>query len=367
MKLVALACASLLTGCAGAVTPTDPKSDDPQSPTQSNPGSPSSPSLGNAKFAGVYQANAPIDFTQNGVLPGIISPLLGSLAELHDHPGKAIIDFASAAGVGFVKSLPGFVKSILSNLLDSVIGNSLYANHPLLDEVASTIMGLTEITKSIELHNSLTIHTPASDGTAMMELQINNISYTVNGGRLDVTLGAGDRAAGLAKLTGTINLKAGGQGADADLGFGDPKATVAVPIGSLLLQAAGPLFFEPIWGVPDLKGVLQQVFPCGDIGQQISDGVTNATGTEFFDQPAGQTLCNLGVGAVGDLVTSEIQKVHLSGISVVNARAHLYDQSSSRPNVDRQADRIADGTWTWRINSIDVPSTFFGDRIGNAN
>src|SRR4051794_18694326 len=37
-----------------------------------------------ANYSGVYEVVAPLDFTQNGVLPGIVSPLLSGLSELHD-------------------------------------------------------------------------------------------------------------------------------------------------------------------------------------------------------------------------------------------------------------------------------------------
>src|SRR5207253_5471032 len=43
-----------------------------------------------ANYSGVYEVVAPLDFTQNGVLPGVVSPVLGGLSDLHDHPGKAL-------------------------------------------------------------------------------------------------------------------------------------------------------------------------------------------------------------------------------------------------------------------------------------
>ena len=66
------------------------------------------------KYAGIYSAVAPIDLTQNGVLPGVIGPALGALIELHDHPGKAILDIVAIANIptvsDAVKNMPSFLR-----------------------------------------------------------------------------------------------------------------------------------------------------------------------------------------------------------------------------------------------------------------
>ena len=67
-----------------------------------------------AKYAGVYAAVAPIDLTQNGVLPGVLGPALGALIELHDHPGQAILDIVAIANIptvsDAVKNMPRLLE-----------------------------------------------------------------------------------------------------------------------------------------------------------------------------------------------------------------------------------------------------------------
>ena len=90
-----------------------------------------------ANYSGVYAVVAPLDLTQNGVLPGVLGPALGALIELHDHPGKALLDIVAVANIptvsDAVKNLPSFLRDLLSNLLDKLIIDQLYANVPVVD------------------------------------------------------------------------------------------------------------------------------------------------------------------------------------------------------------------------------------------
>src|SRR5947209_6383995 len=109
LKLTALATLTtfaLVAGCnAGPeahtlptpapAAPSEPPGTPPPGPGEGNP--PTAAPM--ARYAGVYAALAPMDFTQSGVLPSVIGPALGALIELHDHPGKAILDIVAIANI----------------------------------------------------------------------------------------------------------------------------------------------------------------------------------------------------------------------------------------------------------------------------
>ena len=66
-------------------------------------------------------------------------------------------------------------------------------------------------------------------------------------------------------------------------------------------------------------------------------------------------------------IMNAISDIKVENVSITNGRAVLYDISMTKPMMDKQSDRIAEGTWTWSFGSADVPSTLAGDRIGVAN
>src|SRR5437763_12481796 len=96
LKLTAFATLTAFAFVAGCSAGPEAHMTGPSGPneppgTPQGPGEPITPTPApTAKYAGVYSAVAPIDLTQNGVLPGVLGPALGALIELHDHPGKAI-------------------------------------------------------------------------------------------------------------------------------------------------------------------------------------------------------------------------------------------------------------------------------------
>src|SRR4051812_35759221 len=82
----------------------DPQAGAPSPPAMMDGGAP--PPTGNVdshekprQFSGVFATTTPIDFTQNGVLPGVMGPTLAALIELHDHPGQAIVKLVVLANI----------------------------------------------------------------------------------------------------------------------------------------------------------------------------------------------------------------------------------------------------------------------------
>lgn len=374
LKLTAfatLAAFALVTGCGaqpearmpGAPgTPSQPGTpDNPGEPIPQNPPAPT------AKFAGVYQVVAPIDLTQDGVLPGVLGPMLGALIELHDHPGKALLDIVANANIptvsDAVKGLPSVVRDVLSNLLDKLIVDQVYGNVPVVEQITNIISGITELAKTIDIHNTLTVHTPAADGSAKVEQQVTDVGFKLLNKQTVVAFDADEKKAAFSAMPGTITPHANAPVADADLTLAGGQMTL--PFGQLMLQAAGPLIFSQFGGATDLKGALNNLVPCHDAAQAISDALDGYLSAALVEQ-----ICVAAVGAVADTVTNQIDQIQLKDVQVTDAKAFLLDVSQAKPQTDYQADRIADGKWTWSFSlagsTIKVPSTLAGDRVGDA-
>jgi len=344
----------------------------PTSPDQ--PGTPQGPGepINNtppptARYAGVYATVAPIDLTQNGVLPGVIGPALSALIELHDHPGKAILDIVVIANIptvsDLVKNMPSFLRDVLSGLLDKLITDEVYANVPVVDQITSVISGITELAKTIDIHSSLTVHTPKPDGTAAFDHQVTDVGFTLLNHSTVISFDANEKMIAHTSMAGTVKPHANAPVADADLALAGGKMTL--PFGELLLQAAGPLLFGQFGGATDLKGALNNLVDCAGQAQSISDALGG-----YLSPALVQTMCTAALGAIADTVTSEIDSIVLSDVQVSNGTAYLLDVSQSKPTADYQSDRIANGKWSWSFTvgggAATVPSTFAGDRIGDA-
>ena len=375
LKLTAfatLAAFALVTGCgAGPEARTQPTPT--PTPTPGQPDTPPGPSefpptpAPMAKYAGVYAAVAPIDLTQNGVLPGVLGPTLSALIELHDHPGKAILDIIAIANIptvsDAVQNMPAFLRDVLSNLLDKLITDEVYANVPVVDQITNIVSGITELAKTVDLHNTLTVHTPAADGSVKIEQQVTDVGFTLLQKQSVVTFDAKEKMAAFSAMPGTITAHANAPVADADLTLAGGQMTL--PFGQLLLQAAGPLLFSQFGGATDLKGALTNLVPCHDAAQSISDALGGYLSPQLVEQ-----LCTSALGALADTVTNQINKIELKDVQISGATAYLLDVSQSKPQADYQSDRIADGKWDWSFtvagSTVKVPSTFAGDRIGDA-
>jgi hypothetical protein len=375
LKLTAIASFTVLSlvagGCgAGPEARTQPT----PTPAPDMPGTPQGPGEVNnptpaptAKYSGVYSALAPIDLTQNGVLPGVIGPALGALIELHDHPGKAILDIVAIANIptvsDLVKNMPSFLKDILSSLLDKLIIDEVYANVPVVDQITNIISGITELAKTVEIHNALTVHAPAKDGTAMIDQQVTDVGFKLLDKSTVVAFNAAEKLMAHTAMPGTVKAHANAPVADADLTLGGGKMTL--PFGELLLQAAGPLLFGQFGGATDLKGALNNLVDCAGHAQSISDDLGGYLSPQLVT-----TLCTAALGALADGVTSKIDSITLNDVQVSGGTAYLLDVSQSKPQVDYQSDRVAQGKWDWSFTvagaSVKVPSVFGGDRIGDA-
>ncbi len=377
LKLSAIASLTVLSLVAGGCSagpeartqPTPPPSSPDQPGAPQGPGDVDNPAPPppKAHYSGVYAVVAPLDLTQNGVLPGVIGPALSALIELHDHPGKAILDIVAIANIptvsDLVKNMPSFLRDILSGLLDKLITDEVYANVPVVDQITNIISGITELAKTIDVHSSLTVHTPMADGSDAIDHQVTDVGFTLLNNSKVISFDATEKMMAHASMTGTVKAHANAPVADADLTLGGGQMTL--PFGELLLQAAGPLLFGQFGGATDLKGALNNLVDCAGQAQSISDALGG-----YLSPALVQTMCTAALGAIADLVTSQIDGIVLNDVQVSAGTAYLLDVSQSKPTVDYQSDRIEQGKWSWSFTvaggSATVPSTFAGDRIGDA-
>jgi hypothetical protein len=375
LKLTAIASLTVLSLVAGGCgagpeartqpTPT-PTPDAPGTPSD-GPGNPIDQPPPTARYAGVYTVPAPIDLTQNGVLPGVIGPALGALIELHDHPGKAILDIVAVANIPTVSdavaNMPSFLRDVLSTLLDKLIVDEVYANVPVVDQITGIISGITELAKTMEIHNALTVHTPAADGTANIDQQVTDVGFTLLGNSTVVAFDANEKMLAHTTMAGSVKAHANAPVADADLTLGGGKMTL--PFGELVLQAAGPLVFGQFGGATDLKGALHNLVDCHGAAQSISDALGG-----YLSPGLVETLCTSALDVLADQVTSRIDAITLDDVQVSAGAAVLLDVSQAKPKEDYQSDRVAQGKWDWSFTvagaSVKVPSTFAGDRTADA-
>jgi hypothetical protein len=365
----------LLYGCAkkeaGYSGDPMPPMTDPGPPVNPDPTPPTPTPPRLLYYSGVYQANAAIDFTQNGALPGLDSPALGLLANLKSQPGTAIINFAYLAGVKVLADIGSTGRTIVGAILDGQL-NNLYTSNPTLDRVVTTIQNIAQIAKTTVLINKLTVHTPAADHSTKVELELTGATFHfVDVNLMDAMVTASVPAAKAAAAktafaTGSVTPRSNPNVADADLGF--DKGSISVPMGDFLMQAVGTLVFQPLYGSPDFKAGFVASMPCDAIahdGAAAIAGANPALGA-IISEPVLKAICVAGAGYLADQLISQIQAISADGIAISAGRGVLYDQSSSHPTVDGVADRVGEGTWTWTIGPATVMSQFAGDRIGTA-
>ncbi len=356
-------------GCsAGAGAPSEPPASSPDLGPPASDGGITIPPVTQptADYAGIYATVTPIDLTQNGVLPGAIGPSLAALTELHDHPGQAIIALVCAADIPTLSSaingLPSFVKDLLASLLDKLITDELYANVPVADQIASIIAGISQLADTMAIRQTLTLHTPDANGNVKIDQQLSSIGFTLLNQSSVVLLDANAQQLAQATLTGTVTPHANAPVADADLTLAGGNMTL--PLGQLMLQAASPLLFAPL-GATDLQSALTTLVPCHAAAQAISDGIDDLLPASTIE-----AACTAALDIVAAAVTTEVDKLVLTNVSVDDGAASLLDVSVARPQIDYQSDTIANGKWTWHFTvagqTIAVPSTLAADRVGNA-
>jgi hypothetical protein len=308
-----------------------------------------------ANYSGVYTADAAIDLTRQGVL-GDFSAVLDGLSMLHNDPGRAIFEIAKADGN--TKAVPSFLDSLFEALLTQEI-RRVYLTNGAADDLSYALMGLGELARSVSLQNRVTIHKPDASMNVQVEEQITALALHALGGALTLPVPAAAQAQAIARMPGMIVAHANAPVADADIKFS--TGSLKLPIGSLIAEAFNRLILQPYWGVSDLKLLFARIIPCDAVGVNVAIGLNMPEiGAEVVAD-----LCRAGLIALGAKLTDKIANLSLDA-QVNNASATLYDVSQSRPHVDYQSDSWAGGIWTWHIGTADLPLTFSGDRIADA-
>jgi hypothetical protein len=344
------------TGCrpdvhqvtAGDMDQGEEPSDDQETPSQ-------------LKYDGRYQVDTPFDLTQKGVLPDQLSPILKTFSELHDDPGKALIDIVIASDIPDVsqslKELPSWILSILQGLLSETIKYLVYANSPAIDQLSEIAQDVTSIARSSIIKSELTIHTPDQSGVVHVVQKVTGMTFELSGKRFEAYPSS---SATETQMSGTLKERST-SAADASISFSGGQT--ALPVGDLMLASLGPLVFKPIWDQENLRQSLTALIDCEAVGDGVSDG----SGIAIVGRDLVVSICKLGLTAIASAVENEFHQLTLDHIQISDANGMLYDVSPSHPMSDRQSDRLAEGVWTWSVNSSKVPLTFVGDRVGSAN
>ena len=147
-SLTALALAS--SGCNGAATgPMMNTPDSPDAPNTNNPDSPNNPSNPNnpqpaptAKYSGVYEVVAPLDFTQNGVLPGVWGPVLSATSKLNQKPGVAILELLEGTNIPYLSDILAAIPDFLVAGLGA-IGAGWLVRHSYMFAAFAAFLGVS--------------------------------------------------------------------------------------------------------------------------------------------------------------------------------------------------------------------------------
>ncbi len=341
----------------------------PGSSIQPVPGTKPAPTDDRA-YAGIYQSDTGLDFTQPGALPGLEGPAFNLLANLRTQPGTALVNLGQAAGVEALDRIGGLGRTVLGGVLDSALIN-LYNDNPTLARAMQDIQNIAQIAKTTVLQTKLTVHTPSANHAVAAELQVTGATFTTADINLNVANvvttipAAAMPAAKVSLATPTLTPRANLAVADADLAFGSGKVTL--PMGAMLMQAAGQLVFQPLYGISDFRQGFVSLIPCESIAAQGAQAL--ADGDDFglsslISQNVLQGICTVAAGYLADQLIAQMQ--FNTDATVDGGRAVLYDVSAAKPTLDKKSDRVAEGTWSWSFSSGKVASTFAGDRVGNA-
>ena len=323
-----------------------------------------------AIYAGIYDSSNPINFTQDGVLPGQFSTILAGLADLGDHPGTSLLDFAQAAGLNL-----GALGQIVSALADDAIKTYVYKNNPTVQNIATAVAGIGQLAQNLDLHNTITVHTPKPDGEVVIEQQVARIGFSAFGVTQVVDVPSDKLLAAHSTMIGTLTPHADAPTvADADLNFTD--GTFAIPIGAMLLDAAGPLIFQHIYpnanpAPQTLKDVVLLSIDCNAIGQALANAGNSLAGNNtVFTASQFAPLCVTAVSDAADYATNQIRNVALTGSKLERASVTLLDAPVGSTTTDHRSDQMVSGSANWQFTltgaPVTVPTTFSGSRIGNA-
>ncbi len=368
----------IATGCSGS-TQMGPGMPDPGSPGEQPGPNPSpgpkpspnpSPAPASANYSGAYAGSSPIDLTQNGVLPGVMGPILGALSRLHSCPGPAmlqLVEVASPSTFDYTWTNPtsgcpttsSFVGNLLAGALTSVMQSQLYANVPVLDKIVDITEGITEMFRLIEIREKITIGAPSQAMAVNVEQQVTHIAFTTFGAQTVAPLAANFLPGAYAMTAGSLSPRVAPPIADANLTFA-AAPSIAIPVGQLAWDNLSPVIFAPIAGQTTLAATLTTLIDCQSIGNSISNNgnvIISALGGAFTG------VCNIALVAAAGAIEQAVKGLTLAGAQVDTVSAVLYDVSAARPQIDYTSDQIAEGVVTWKFSDTNIPSTLTAVRM----
>ena len=349
-------------GSPPASPPSDPTNPPPKPPAPTPPDP-------TATYSGLYEVTSALDLTTGEVLPGVMGPVVSSLAFLKDCPGAAIIKMVDTFSPGTVPGSynnppPGvcptsgnFLRSLATSFVSTLVTNLVYNSYPAVSAIATIIDGLAEMFKYIDVIETIKVGTPDASMGADVEQQITKVSVMMFGNKQTVPLSAVSMAAAYAKTRGSI-APLNAPIADANFSF-QAAQNLQIPVGETVYGAVGPILFAP-FGATDLSGALKNIINC----QQLT---SNLSGNFTVQQLLGGVLnavCDAGLTAIALAAENEIKQITLKADQGDNVAGKLFDASIHRPQLDYFSDKIEMDV-AWGIGNGTVQSKLIGERKSN--
>ncbi len=356
----ALALAFVGVGCGDGApgAPVQPTNPPVTTPTTVTPGV----DPGHAQFSGVYDVHSTLNFAQQGALPGDLGTILADLKNAKNKPAATIYRLAVASDKNL--KLPSWAESIVLGILDSVIKKSDNPYVQQLNDVAALAQSVADLASSFDVHLSMTIANPDAQGSAQVDEQLADVTFTSGSESVVVDVPAASKPAARASVSSVIT-PAPEAPAIANGSITIKNASFTVPIGAMLYQAAGPLVIMPLTGKANLGEALQSAVDCAGIGDAVNDQ------TSIVPASVVAAICRAALGQAALQVENQIKQLALTGITVTNATAKLLDAPAGSSTNDRRADRIDQGIWGWDVPgdksdgaTIAIPAMFTGVRTG---
>ncbi len=328
-------------------------------------------------FAGQYTVTSPLNFAAHDVFPGPISDLLNALTELNQKPGSALLDIVNAFSPGTVPSWASsdLVKGLLNGFLTDAL--SKYVK---IQQITMLVSGVTELANSMNMHEVMTVHTPAANGTVNIEQQLASVDFMFLDQPQSVPVPTDAMVAAHTTMSGTLTPhQDSATQADADLTVG--AGTFTMPIGEMLFNGAGPAVYQQITGDPNvttLAAALNELADCPSFGSYVAtqiqnSGILGSSSNIDTLTPIFTGICTAALTAIADEAEAAMKGWTLEGVKIDSGRAQLLDLAPTinKNSIDHIADQVSNGTWSWSIpsvgNPIVIPSTFSGVRTGSAN
>ena len=296
--------------------------------------------------AGIYKVVAPLDLTQNGVLPGCsarCSARSPSCTITRARRSSTSSPTPTSRRCRTPSQTADVPEAILVALLDTLITEKLLRNVPASTRSPTSSRASPSWPRTIELHDTLTVHTPAADGSAYHRPAAHR--HRLHPARTPSVVAFDAREKMLAHDRDDGHGHAARQRAGRRRRPHARRRQMSCPFGELLLQAAGPLLFSQFGGATDLKGALTTWSPARRPASTSRTGSAAILSADAGGEPVRRRRS----ACVADQVTSRIDAIDARRRQGRRRQRRAARRLDSQAEVDYQSDRVAQGKWEWEL------------------